>query len=616
MGLGPPIIALYHQLKELGLFDDVKRVVELGSQNVWCPQRHMMRDLFRAFGRDAPSEQLIDDFANWKGAARDLYENLGLEYACIDVDDRFGSLMLDLNFDEVPAQHQDRYDLTTNHGTSEHILNQYNVFKMVHDLTRRGGLMLHAVPFTVHLEHGFLNYQPNFFSALAWYNGYEPLGVWVGPDWQLSSLIPWDPAVLDYLVLSSKTTHLLVVLQRKLMAGKFRVPQPVRTRDSMGGALSLRYCYGVDAEYYEGARDRFVTTGEVGLSRPLGRPSERAVTFPSDPPAEEVADEPCDGPGIDASVGPPVIAILRQLKALGTFDSVHSVVELGSRPVDAIPRSLVLNLFRAFGRPDPTPHLVEGIVAGGVRPRELYEALGLQCTSVALDGGPDALKLDLNFDPVPVDHKHRYDLATNVGTSEYLLNQLNVFKTVHDFTRPWGFMLHAVPFTVQLERAFFNYQPNFFDALARYNSYRTLGMWVGVDARVPSLIAWQPGLLDYLAMSVRTSHVLVVLFQKMYANEFCVPFQGCYESMVPKRTLARYRMVVDGMYSDGAKALETKSVPTRHLTAVPESTGQLTQVPGIELVREVVRRVGLRVRNVRTGRFRQALARPVLKNRG
>ena len=71
--------------------------------------------------------------------------------------------------------------------------------------------MLHALPFTVHLEHGFFNYQPNLFDALARYNSYETLGTWVGPDWSLSSLIPWEPRLLEFLTLNAKTTHLLVV---------------------------------------------------------------------------------------------------------------------------------------------------------------------------------------------------------------------------------------------------------------------------------------------------------------------------------------------------------------------------------------------------------------------
>ena len=39
-----------------------------------------------------------------------------------------------------------------------------------------GGLMLHALPFTAHLEHGFFSYQPNLFDALARYNSYQTLG--------------------------------------------------------------------------------------------------------------------------------------------------------------------------------------------------------------------------------------------------------------------------------------------------------------------------------------------------------------------------------------------------------------------------------------------------------
>ena len=52
-----------------------------------------------------------------------------------------GTLVLDLNFDEAPKDHWNKYGLVTNHGTSEHIMNQYNVFKMMHDFTRPGGVM-------------------------------------------------------------------------------------------------------------------------------------------------------------------------------------------------------------------------------------------------------------------------------------------------------------------------------------------------------------------------------------------------------------------------------------------------------------------------------------------
>src|SRR5215510_10447597 len=158
MGLGPPILALYRQLKLGGALDGVDRVVELGSQGVWCPDHRLLTGLFEAFGRPVPTipelERYVDNTGTGTGhaASRELHESLGFQYDCVDIDGNFGSLTLDINFDAVPPDRRGKYGLTTNHGTTEHLLNQYNAFKMIHDFTAPGGLMLHALPFTVHLE--------------------------------------------------------------------------------------------------------------------------------------------------------------------------------------------------------------------------------------------------------------------------------------------------------------------------------------------------------------------------------------------------------------------------------------------------------------------------------
>jgi hypothetical protein len=172
MGLGPPILALYRQLKTLGAFDGIDSVVELGSQGVWCPDPRLLTGLFEAFGRPVPPSSELDIYISNTGtglaSSRHLHERLGFKYDCVDIDGNFGSLTLDLNFDSVPPDRRGKYGLTTNHGTSEHILDQRNTFKVIHDFTAPGGLMLHALPFTVHLEHGFFNYQPNPGSRGFW----------------------------------------------------------------------------------------------------------------------------------------------------------------------------------------------------------------------------------------------------------------------------------------------------------------------------------------------------------------------------------------------------------------------------------------------------------------
>jgi hypothetical protein len=192
---------------------------------------------------------------------------------------------------------------------------------------------------------------------------------------------------------------------------------------------------------------------------------------------------------------------------------------------------------------------------------------------------------------VPPDRRGKYGLTTNHGTSEHILDQRNTFKVIHDFTAPGGLMLHALPFTVHLEHGFFNYQPNLFDALARYNSYETLGTWVGPDWSLSSLIPWEPRLLEFLTLSAKTTHLLVVLQRKLHDTEFCIPIQGVYETMLPESAKDRYQLVVDGEYYSGRRAFQVQT---------EKKDVSLQNIPVAELAKHLGRRIVRRVkRNLR-----------------
>src|SRR5215469_11392970 len=123
MGLGPPVLELYRQLKLQGALDGITEVMELGSQDFWCPQKNLMTALVKAFGKTVEDPALLNTSIASLRPARLLYEALGIKYGCVDVDGRVGSVVMDLNFDAVPAAHQGKYGLVTNYGTSEHIMN-------------------------------------------------------------------------------------------------------------------------------------------------------------------------------------------------------------------------------------------------------------------------------------------------------------------------------------------------------------------------------------------------------------------------------------------------------------------------------------------------------------
>lgn len=102
MGLGPPVIELYRQLKLQGALEGITNVMELGSQDFWCPQMNLIQALFVAFGRPAPNAEILCTTNANQKPARLLYEALGVNYSCVDVDGRAGTLVLDMNFDAAP----------------------------------------------------------------------------------------------------------------------------------------------------------------------------------------------------------------------------------------------------------------------------------------------------------------------------------------------------------------------------------------------------------------------------------------------------------------------------------------------------------------------------------
>ena len=151
-------------------------------------------------------------------------------------------------------------------------------------------------------------------------------------------------------------------------------------------------------------------------------------------------------------------------------------------------------------------------------------------------------------------------------------------------------MLHALPFTVHLEHGFFNYQPNLFDALARYNSYQTLGTWVGPDWSLSSLVPWEPRLLEFLTLNAKTTHLLVVLQRKLHDTEFCIPIQGVYEPMLPESA----RIATNSSLMGSITAAQS----------LPGADGKegvsLHDIPAAELARHLGRRIVRRVkRNLR-----------------
>jgi hypothetical protein len=181
MALNRGDLAMLVRLREEGKFPASGAVAEIGAQQLSHGffDSDNLRRVAELFGADpARVAQLgvpVDapDLSADAPPARKFWEWLGFRYAAIDIDGTPGTIALDLNWDRVPRRLVGRHQVVTNFGTTEHIANQLNVFKIIHDLAASGSVMVHVLPMQGDYCHGLFNYNLKFFWMLARSNEYE-----------------------------------------------------------------------------------------------------------------------------------------------------------------------------------------------------------------------------------------------------------------------------------------------------------------------------------------------------------------------------------------------------------------------------------------------------------
>ena len=184
MALTQTLVGLLVRMRKAGLFDlGTARVLDLGEQNLYGDVRPAdLPAIARALklGDDRVAETEAEVARLTAAAAPTIAFDLAklvyrLVFDCttcraIDLNGTQAAWRHDLN---QPLPISETFDVVTNFGTSEHVFDQAQLFRSVHELTRPGGFMLHALPHQGGPDHGFYNYHPTFFHDLAAANGYR-----------------------------------------------------------------------------------------------------------------------------------------------------------------------------------------------------------------------------------------------------------------------------------------------------------------------------------------------------------------------------------------------------------------------------------------------------------
>lgn len=184
------------RMEALGLFGAVgAAILDIGSSNLYSAGADEIASFLAKYRRDAATDTgFIKRLSEGSGYdpvrgglnesfVGELFEKAGMEYLSFDIADGYRTRILDLNHASLPPELRNHFDLVLNFGTTEHILNQYNSFKVIHDATRVGGCIFHSLPAVGHVDHGYITYTCRCFFDVAGYNEYEVVDFWLdGPN--------------------------------------------------------------------------------------------------------------------------------------------------------------------------------------------------------------------------------------------------------------------------------------------------------------------------------------------------------------------------------------------------------------------------------------------------
>jgi hypothetical protein len=264
MGIGTQDLDVLLRLREEGYIPDRASIIEIGAQQLAnsfleAPQKiEAAGRCFRANGDlslpDPTPSFIVHGRTEHLDAAaplaRDFWRWLGFDYASVDIDESPGSIPLDLNYDDAPASAVGKYQLVTNFGTTEHVANQLNAFKVIHELTAIGGVMWHHLPAQGMLNHGLVNYNPKFFWMLARSNGYKLVYLnYSGPSIYyelpaniIDNVVAFDPGVRERLKDVRVSDAGVVVALQKVFDIPFVAPLDVTTGATTNNSvLAARY---------------------------------------------------------------------------------------------------------------------------------------------------------------------------------------------------------------------------------------------------------------------------------------------------------------------------------------------------------------------------------------
>lgn len=174
MGAAPDQLDVIADLHAKGLLPSGAAIADLGCTQLRGAGPNDVRRFFDLL-RKPVAEKEIDRLAAHNTFITEHLSAAGFRYRAFDIVEAPDCEWFDLNKDTVSARWWWGFDLVLNFGTTEHVLNQYNAMRALHDFAKVGGLIYSMFIRGQSMDHGLLHYSDRFVDLLIAANGYETI---------------------------------------------------------------------------------------------------------------------------------------------------------------------------------------------------------------------------------------------------------------------------------------------------------------------------------------------------------------------------------------------------------------------------------------------------------
>ena len=218
-----------------------------------------------------------------------------------------------------------------------------------------------------------------------------------------------------------------------------------------------------------------------------------------------------------------MVYVLAAMEAAGELLGKKRIIELGAQDISAHPESILGAERRAFGHDRGIPP------SNAAAFYRRYGFTGYACLDAGGSDTPGRFIVDLN-EPLPeqILTLEKFDIVTNLGTSEHCFNQRTVFANMHNLCATNGLMIHVLCAQGLVNHGYYNYHPRMVYEIARANEYSIKHFWFTVDF-TSHLINYT---LDNFRLYDSRDVMIYVVMQKTCEMPFRQPFDSMFQEQI------------------------------------------------------------------------------------